>query len=142
MAFDLVAPLDRIIALVEAVPNCVALKAVPESISEQLTGYVTLADINVIDKNNGLLQLDANYRVIFAYRISGNEAGGENGIAAAVVSFINGFYVDRKTDLNGTVESATINLSLGGAREYAVYAGQEFREYPIIVGITQTQNLP
>lgn len=81
MAFDLDTVLTKILAIVEAVPDCVAIKGVPESITERLVGYVTLIDFNTVDKAMGLLQLDAHYRVIFAYRISGNEGSGESAIS-------------------------------------------------------------
>ena len=131
-------PLDRLITVLQALAGMQQVyRGVPESIGSRVSAYVALAGQRLVDKTGGLVQREARYFVGFAYRVGGAEANAENTLAALVDAFITAMLAERRSNLGGTVDSVSLDLSLSDAPEYQPVAGQEFRVFPVLVLTTQ-----
>lgn len=136
MAFDTKAPLAALVALVNSLASMqLAGKGVPESPSRQVTASVTVGGQRPFDKAAGLRAREQHYLIIFRYRLDGDEGAAEDAIADLIDQLEAALYADRK--LGGTVESLEADFSAADDPRYVPVAGQEFREYPIVVTVRQ-----
>lgn len=141
---DIAAPMARLIAVLQSGPLVSAglqnaITGAPESFGFQVSGFVALASSRLIDKAAGLAQLEARYRVGFGYTVEGAESTAEIVLAAVLGAFIVAMLVERRTDMNGTVDSVSLELGAGGDPQYVTLAGQESRLIEVDVVTTQQQ---
>jgi hypothetical protein len=142
VALDLVAPLTALVGVLESAPLAAAglqqtYRGVPESPGPQVAAYVALSTQRLVDKAGGLVQREARYRVGFVYAVAGAEATAETTLAAVVDAFLLAVLPERRTNLGGTVDQLSLDLSGGGEPQYVTMAGQEFRLVELDVVTTQ-----
>jgi hypothetical protein len=145
MAFHTKAALDALIVMLEAIPGVQRVyRGVPESLANTVSVYVALAGQPLIpDKATQLLHRDAQFLVVFGYRVQGAEATAENVIADAIDAFVSQFYADRSSGAGlfaaatTDVISGDLDLTLAASPEYQISAGQEYRRYPLLVSAGQ-----
>lgn len=141
MAFNTKSPLGALVTLVTGLVGVQAVyKGVPESISHRVSAYVTLGGQRPYDKAAGLRGREMSYRISFVYRVAGAEATAEDAVADLIDALEAALYADRT--LGGTVESLEASFSAADEPRYVPVAGQEFREYPVLVAVKQTRNYP
>lgn len=107
----------------------------PESLGPRVTSYVTLGSQQNSRKASGLKQRETRFMVMFAYRVDGAEATAETTLMALVDAFMTAINAD--LTLNGTVHSTEADSQAADEPEYQLRAGKEYREYPVIVTVTQ-----
>ena len=137
MAYDTVAPLNRLEAIVAALPGIEQVYiGVPSSVGPSVIAYITVGP-QVFPKRAGQeLQRAARYRVTFAYAVSGDVAAAERSIAACLDNFIRAILGERAlaNSVLRTVEEP--DLTIVADAEYQNMP-QEFRRYPIDVTVRQ-----
>lgn len=136
MAYNLVAPANRLVAIAAGLPGIGgAGLGVPLRIGPRVQAFVTAGGIQTTRKATGLMARDARYRVVFAYRLDGDEAAAEATLMGLVDAFMAALQAD--LTLAGTCESIEIDAGLADAAEYADRAGREYREWPMAVACRQ-----
>lgn len=144
MSLNALAPLDALVTMVTAISGVqTVFRGAPESLPTRVSAYVTLGGHTIdSDEFHGLERV-ARYLVVFGYRVMGAESTAEATIAAAVDAFEVAFFAARLagTGLFATattqVEDGGLDVSGADSPEYAVYAGQEYRLYPLLVTVSQ-----
>jgi hypothetical protein len=139
--FNTVAPLNRIVEILNALPGMDEVYiGVPKGIETTVAAYVTVGPQTITDKAGGLLQRLATYTVTLCYAVEGDSTASELAVAGVLEPLILALYAER--DLDGSaLEDSAIDLTLAGSAEYQTVAGQEFRRYPINVTVLQQQVL-
>lgn len=140
MALDLASPGAELVALALASGANSAQLGIELSPATRLSVHVTLGSIVATSKvTGGVIAYDIRYRVLWAYRLSGNtggtEATAESALLAAVPAFIQAVQDD--PTLNGTCQGATIDLVGSDEPEYRALSGTEWREVPVVVSCRQ-----
>jgi len=107
----------------------------PEAIGPQVSAWLTMGSANDTRKTTGTTQRQQRLFVLFCYRIQGSAATAETTLMGLVDAFFAAVNADKT--LGGAVDSAEINSLAADEPEYALRAGQEFREYPMVVYYTQ-----
>lgn len=107
----------------------------PESMSTRVSSFVTLGSHQSQRKTSGTMQRLTRFFVMFAYRVDGSEATAETTLMSLVDDFINA--IDNDKTLGGVVFDANAESQAADEPEYQSRAGKEFREYPVIVTVTQ-----
>jgi len=139
VALDSLAPLNRLVAVLEALPGMQAVYVgVPESPGSQVVAYIALAGQRTVVQPVGVLRRDANYFIGFAYAVEGAEASAETTLAAWVDALAVALTVEKRTDLAGTCDAMDWDFSLGDSPTYQPIAGREFRVFPVLVTVTQS----
>lgn len=137
--FDTKAPLGALVTLVGGLAGVQrVVRGVPESLSHAVCAYVTLGGQRPYDKASRLRARDMTYRITLAYRVRGDEGSAEDAIADLLDALEDALYADRT--LGGTVESLEANFSAADDPRYVPVAGQEYREYPVLVTVKQQRN--
>lgn len=130
MAFDPTGPGNRLVAIVDGISSVADQQlGVPESPGGRLTVSVTLGSITATRIATTTLAYDIGYRLLFAYRLDGDEAAAET----ALMSYLAALYPALLADLTlaGTCESSEIDTSGADEPEYAMTREREWREYPV-----------
>ena len=136
MAFDTEAVATKLVGVLAAVTGVSAAQlGVPESFSSRLSAFVTMGAKTQGRKATGSTYVDHAYFVNFVYRVGGAEATAEAALMDAVDEFLQDLYDD--LTLDGTCEGLEIDASAGNEPEYRMYAGKEFRDYPVLVTARQ-----
>lgn len=107
----------------------------PESMTTRVSSFVTLGSHQSQRKTNGIMQRLTRFFVMFAYRVDGSEATAETTLMGLVDDFMNA--IDNDKTLGGVVYDATAESQAADEPDYQLRAGKEFREYPVIVTVTQ-----
>lgn len=107
----------------------------PEAVGMQVSAYVTMGSQTTQRSAQGVFDRTTRFWVMFLYRVDGNESAAENTLMALVDGFTNAIMTD--LSLSGTVDSCTVDSSAADAPEYQLRAGKEYREYPVVVTISQ-----
>lgn len=136
MAFDSKTPLRAIANLVATLPSMQDVrKGVPTSLNHRVSAYVTLGAQRPFDHAAGLRGREMDYRVVFAYRVQDDEDEAEEVVAELLDQLEEAVNADRT--LGGVVDGATLNMLGANEPRYVPVAGQEVREYPVIVTVKQ-----
>lgn len=139
MAFNAKEVLTKLKTIVSGLTGVQAVYVgVPLSLSHKVCAYITLGGQRPFDKAGGLRQREQRYRITFAYRVAGAEATAEGTIADLLDALEAALYVDRT--LGGTVQSLEADFSAADDPQYADFAAQEFRRYPVVVTVKQSRN--
>lgn len=144
MAFNTSAQLTRVVTLLESATLTAAglqdvIVGVPGTIGYKLSAFVTLGGQSAQDQAAGLVYCDASIRVTFAYRTGGDVATAETALADVLDAFKTAFYAARKTD--AVLRGMKLDLSIAGAPRYETVAGQEYREWPLLLWGRQEQTV-
>lgn len=133
MALDTQAAYAAVVAVVTALSGVQRVyQGVPESIGNQVVAIVTVGGQRVLRRMSGGAQVwEQRFVVTFAYRVGAAESTAEATIAQLIDRLRLAILDDR--NLDGTVSSADVDLSLADGPEYELRAGQEFRRYPVAV---------
>ncbi|MCP4415960.1 MAG: hypothetical protein GY805_05015 [Chloroflexi bacterium] len=107
----------------------------PESVGPQMISYVTLGGLQVERVATGIVQRESRYFCMLAYRVDGAESTAETTLMDAVDDVLAALHAD--LTLNGTVTSLDASSATADEPEYQMRAGKEYREYPIVVRVTQ-----
>ncbi|MHB1131656.1 MAG: hypothetical protein ACYC4L_04640 [Chloroflexota bacterium] len=140
MAFDLVAPMTKLEAMLLAAGIQSVQRGAPNGLECRVSAYVALGSGKVIDKTTGgNLLWRQNYFVGIGYRVANAEAGAETTLATVLVAFVKALYGNRT--LSGTVENAVLTFDLSDEPRYQLYSQQEFRVYPLVVTVDQYETV-
>jgi hypothetical protein len=144
MSLNLGAPLDALVSMVAGISGVQAVyRGAPESMSNRVSAYVALGGHSIESDEFRELERQQRYLVVFGYRVQNAEATAEDTIADAVDAFEMAFFSARAagTGLFATattqVEDGALDVAGADSPEYAAYAGQEFRLYPLVVTVVQ-----
>ena len=107
----------------------------PESLSTRVSAYVTLGSQTTTRKANGIKQRETRFFVMLAYRVDGAEATAETILMGLADAFMNA--LDADLTLGGVMVDLTADSQAADEPEYQSRSGKEFREYPIMVTVTQ-----
>lgn len=110
----------------------------PESIGKQVTSYVTFGSFSPTRKTNGVVQREQRFFCMFAYRVDGNETAAETALMGLVDAFLVALQAD--FTLNNTVKSLEASSQAADEPDYQLRAAKEYREYPVVVTVTQQAN--
>ncbi len=139
MSFNSAAVYDKLVEILNDVVQRV-YQGVPESVETDVSAYIVLAGSPpVVNDTTSVVRRELSFRISFLYRVSGEEADVERSLMLAVDDFIMRFYDDRT--LGDTWEGhIELDLSEADTPDYRAMAGQEFRQYPVIVRGVQRAN--
>lgn len=107
----------------------------PESMGTKVYSFVTLGSHQATRKTTGTTQRTTRFFVMFAYRVDGAEATAETTLMGLVDAFMEA--IDADKTLGGVVVDANAESQAADEPDYQLRAGKEFREYPVIVTVTQ-----
>ena len=107
----------------------------PESMPTTVSGYVTLGSQQAVRKTTGTTQRETRFFCMLAYRVDGAEATAETTLMGLADAFM--VALDADKTLGGVVHDAVANSQAADEPDYQLRAGKEFREYPIMVVVTQ-----
>lgn len=107
----------------------------PESVGPRVSAYVTAGGFGSLRHSGGVMQRDQRFMVMFVYRLDKAEATAETTLMGLVDAFLAAVQAD--LSLGGTVNTAQLDGSAADEPSYQLRAGQEYREYPVIVTVTQ-----
>lgn len=107
----------------------------PVSVGEQVTYYIAMGRRSRRRKTTGTNQHEINMFVCFCYRVDGNEVAAETTLMSIVDDFEAA--LDADLTLGGVVDSLDYSSLSADEPEYRPRSGKEYREYPMIVSVTQ-----
>lgn len=137
MSLDTLAPLNRILTVVRALPGMQRVIAgVPKNLEMKVSAYVTTGSHTVIDKANNLIQRRARYLITLAYAVDSDPTQSELALAGMIDSLILTLLAERDSPTS-PLKSSEIDLTLSDTAEYQQYVGQEYRRFPIAVTVVQ-----
>lgn len=126
----------ELVTLLQALPGMGSVQiGSPESVGTRVGAYVTLGSQQDGHKTTGTTQRETRFFVMLAYRVDGAETTAETTLMSLADGFMAAINADKT--LNGTVVNAVANSQAADEPEYQMRAGKEYREYPIIVTVTQ-----
>ncbi len=142
MTFNPAAFLNAVVTLLPTAAGVQqAYKGVPESFGSRVSTYAALGAITPVDEAAGFLMLFQVQVVAgFAYRVADAEASAEDTLTAFVADFTRKFYADRT--LSSTIENGVLDFSLNSQPDYRAVAGQEVRNYLVVVRGDQREVIP
>lgn len=108
---------------------------VPESIGKQVSAYVTAGGSMPVEKTTGTLARDQRYNCTLCYRVDDSETAAETTLMGLLDLFIAALMADRT--LGNVCKNLTIDLTLADSPQYLIYAGKEYREFPVVVTLRQ-----
>lgn len=83
---------------------------------------------------------EQRFMVNFSYRVAGAESAAEDGLADAVDLFTDAVIAD--PTFGGLVHNAEVDNSLADNPDYSIWTNQERRNYPVLVTVTQSAQIP
>lgn len=136
MAYNTSAVLTQLQTIASGLANVGAVQiGAPESVSPRVHIWITMGSMNEVIKAGGLVQRTTRFLCMFAYRVDSAEATAETTLAALVDAFLQAVNADKT--LNGTALSSEVSSQAADEPAYEVRAAKEYREYPLIVTVTQ-----
>lgn len=136
MSYNSAAVASQLVAILSGLPGMgTAQIGVPESVGLRVSAYVTLGSQTTGAKTAGIKQRETRFFVVLAYRLDGAESTAETTLMGLVDAFFQAIHDDKT--LGGTVFSADVDSQAADDPDYQLRAGKEYREYPVIVTVTQ-----
>lgn len=136
MAYDTTAAANELVTLLQNLSGMGNVQiGSPESVGTRVGAYVTMGSQQDGRKTTGTTQRETRFFVMLAYRVDGAEATAETTLMGLVDAFMVALHAD--LTLNGTCTQLAVNSQVADEPEYQLRAGKEYREYPIIVTVTQ-----
>jgi len=120
-----------------------AVLGIPESVGVQRRVAVSVLDGPLSTPSMGLARADQSYLVLWATALGGEEGQAELDLADFKDDFRRRFLAARKPGVGQTLPAnTTLRDDVATTPEYLQYAGQEVREYPMVVTVAMDENLP
>jgi hypothetical protein len=144
MALNLVPPYDKITALLTALPGMQKVfEGVPQTLEKGVNAYVAVTAQEVTDEySSGLIRNKATFFVGLSYVVRANDASAsERALLALLVELIKALVIARRTKLDDTCDTLEWDFSLASDPAYAVSGTREFRIFPVLVNVVQTEPL-
>lgn len=113
----------------------VAQIGAPAAVGTQLAAYVTMGSQSRSRKATGVGMRLGRFMVMFVYRVDKNEIAAETALMAVVDEFL--AELDADLTLGGAVAALEADSQAADEPDYQLRAGREFREYPVVVTVTQ-----
>lgn len=136
MALNTKAVAQKLVTILAALTGMGSVQiGAPESWGKRVCAFVSMGGQPLVRKTTGTTARDAHYYVVLAYRLDQAESTAETTLMDLVDAFVAA--VEADLTLGGTCKAVDLDLSAGDAPEYQLTAGQEFRQYPIIVSCRQ-----
>ena len=110
---------------------------VPASLSNVMSAFVTVGPQPYSGHTNHTYNRTPRFTIILGYMVIGSEETAELAIADAIDNITGALLADRT--FGGLVQSVEWDTATGDSPEYRVYAGREFRLYPIVVQVKWTE---
>lgn len=108
---------------------------VPKSFTERIHAFVTMAGKPMGRKNAGMTYVDHRFFVNFVYRVADAESTAETTLMALVDEFLEALHDD--LTLGGVCEGLDMDVTAPDEPEYRIYAGREYRDYPVVISARQ-----
>lgn len=142
MAINLAAAYAKVVALVESVSGMQKVyQGVPDAFGPSITAFVAITSQELTDEATELLKVRCTFYIVLGYKTRTDQAAAEVILINGITDLIRKFFAARKTDFDGVVENSIIDMKLAGQPEYEVMAGQEYRRYPLVIHIEQSENI-
>lgn len=136
MSFDNQAVANQLLTILTGLSGMgTAQIGAPESVGPRVSSYVTMGSQNTVRKASGIIQRETRFMCVFVYRVDQAEATAETTLMGLVDAFLAALYAD--LTLAGTVTSAEASSQAADDPDYQLRAGKEYREYPVVVTVTQ-----
>lgn len=107
----------------------------PTSWDKRVSAFVGMGSQQESRKTAGTTARDGRFFVVFAYRVDGAETSAEETLMDLVDAFIAAVQAD--LTLGGTCRQLDVDTGMADEPDYAFRAGQEFRQFPIVVTARQ-----
>lgn len=129
-----------------------AQTGIPTGLEQRLEAAVIVGAIQTQNKAGSLLlQRSIQFNCAFGYAVAGEETNAEIVLAGAIDDLTAQFYTTRgRPGVPGTglfneaatgVVSGTLDLEVSAGDNYPMLLGEEVRQYPFILNLTQQQSL-
>lgn len=136
MAFDNLAVANQLRTVLAGLSGMGAAQiGAPESVGPRVMSYVTLGGQTASRKTTGTTLRETRFFCMFAYRIDGAETTAETTLMGLVDAFMVALHAD--LTLAGTVTGLEASSQGADEPDYQLRAGKEYREYPVVVTVTQ-----
>lgn len=136
MSFDSAAAANQLVTVLSGLAGMGAAQiGAPESVGPRVGSYVTMGSQSSGRKATGVMQRETRFFCMFAYRVDGAEQAAETTLMNLVDAFMQALNAD--LTLGGTVNSLTADSAAADEPDYQLRAGKEYREYPVVVTVTQ-----
>ena len=136
MSFNSLVVANQLVAVLQGLNGMGAVQiGVPESVGPRVMSYVTMGGQTTARRATGTLLREARFLCMFAYRVDGAEATAETTLMGLVDAFLGALYAD--LTMGGTVLGLEASSQAADEPDYQLRAGKEYREYPVMVTVTQ-----
>lgn len=136
MSFNNLAVANQLVTVLSGLSGMGVVQiGAPESVGPRVSSYVTMGGQHPGRKATGVVQRETRFLCMFAYRVDGAEATAETTLMNLVDAFFTALFAD--LTLGGTVMSLEADSQAADEPEYQLRAGKEYREYPVVVTVTQ-----
>ncbi len=136
MSFNSTAVANQLVTLLTGLSGMGSAQiGAPETFGPRVGSYVTMGSQNTVRKATGVIQRETRFFCMIAYRVDGAEATAETTLMALVDAFMAALHAD--LTLSGTVTGLEANSLAADEPDYQLRAGKEYREYPVVVTVTQ-----
>lgn len=136
MSFNTVAVANQLVTVLQGLSGMGAVQiGAPESMGPRVMSYVTMGSQDSRRKASGVMLRESRFFVMFAYRVDGAEATAETTLMGLVDAFMQA--IDADLTLAGTVTGCEVSSQAADEPDYQLRAGKEYREYPLMVTVTQ-----
>lgn len=136
MSFNAAAAANALVTVLESLDGMGAVQiGAPQSLSNKVSAWVALGGQQSIRKAMGITQRQTRFYVLFCYRVDENESGAELALMDLVDEFLDALHAD--LTLGGAVVDLAADSVVADEPDYQLRAGREYREYPVVVTITQ-----
>jgi hypothetical protein len=107
----------------------------PTHIGPRVSAYVTMGSQATVRKSGGITQREGRFFCMLAYRVDGAETTAETTLMGLADAFMEALHAD--LTLGGVVADLTADSAAADEPDYQLRAGREYREYPVVVTVTQ-----
>lgn len=136
MAFDAPAVANALLSVLQDLEALDSSQiGAPEDVGTRVAAYVTMGSHSKVPKTTGTTRRETRFMVMFLYRVGSNETAAELALMGVVDDFMAALDADRT--LGGVVKALEAESQLADEPSYVLRAGQEYREYPVLVMVTQ-----
>ena len=136
MSYDTAGVANQLVTVLTGLSGMGAVQiGQPESVGVRVSAHVTMGSHSPARKTNGIMQRETSFFVMLEYRLDGAEATAETTLMGLVDAFFQAIQDD--LTLGGTVFGTEISSPSANEPEYLLRAGKEYREYPILITVTQ-----
>ena len=136
MSFNSAAVANQLVTILSGLPGMGAVQiGAPVNVGPQVSAYVTLGGQTVTRKTTGTTRRRSRFFCLLVYRLDGAETTAETTLMNLADAFMDALHSD--ATLGGTVLDLEATSAAADEPDYQVRGGKEYREYPIIVTVTQ-----